>query len=148
MKFYYTTSAGYDEIQPKPELSLGGFKSGSPTLNDEEGNLFDEITPYSITKDKNEYIALMLVNETGGDITNAQMWFEFPEDSYSKYQIAGVTPAVDGDGASYIERIETRTSKPFYATFVDAEVGSEYSIGDMLDGDQIGIWIKRDYFKL
>ena len=33
----------------------------------------------------------------------------------AKYQVAGVIPALDGDGVPYIERIETRTSKPFYA---------------------------------
>jgi hypothetical protein len=144
MKFYYTTSAGSNTVQTKPSLSLGGFKSSSPTLNDETGNLFDEITPYTLTKNKNEYIALMLVNETGGDVTNVEIWFEFPADSYSKYQVAGVIPAVDGDGNSYIERIETRTSKPFYADFVDAEVGSKNSLGNMLDGAQLGIWIKRE----
>jgi hypothetical protein len=144
MKFYYTTSADPDSAQTKPSLSLGGFKSGSPTLNEENGNLFDEITPYTLTKNKNEYIALMLVNETGADKTNLQIWFEFPTDSYSKYQVAGVIPAIDGDGNPFIERIETRNSKPFYADFEDAEVGTKYDLGDLVNNAQLGIWIKRE----
>lgn len=144
MKFYYTTSADPNTSQPKPSLSLGGFKSSSGTLNDEFGNLFDEITPYTLTKNKNEYIALMLVNELGADKTNLQLWFEFPEDSYSKYQVAGVIPATDGDGNLYIERLETKTSKPFYAEFEDAEETGKYNLGDLVSNGQLGIWIKRE----
>ena len=144
MKFYYTTSADPDTDQKKPTLSLGGFKSSSPTLNDENGNLFDEITPYTVTKNKNEYIGLMLVNELGADKTNLQIWFEHPEGSYSKYQIAGVIPTTDGDGNPYIERIETRTSKPFYGDFEDADVDNKYSLGNLADGGYLGIWIKRE----
>ena len=144
MKYYYTTSSGQNEIQPKPALSLGGFRANSPILNDEFANLFDEITSYTITKNKNEYIALMLRNETGEDKTNLQLWVTHPEDAYSKYQVAGVIPTVDGDGNPYIERIETRTSKPFYVDFEDAEETSKYDLGDLVDEGQLGIWIKRE----
>jgi hypothetical protein len=145
MKLYYTISNGEpNESQSTPSLSLGGFLSSSLVKNNSLDNLFGEITPYTITKEQDEYIGLMLVNDTGGDITGVNVWFDHPEDSYSKFYILGVLPATNGDGDKYIEAIPDRFSQPVYGTFEEADVNNKYSLGDIVDGDIVGVWIKRE----
>lgn len=143
MKFYYTTSAGTDVIQSKQVLSLGGFKSSSSILNDEFDNLFGELTAMTISNDKDEYMALMLVNETGVDLVNVQIWLNHPETSYSLIEVAGVIPTINADGEYYFERIPTKNSRPFYAEFETADVDNKYFIGELDANGHLGVWFKR-----
>lgn len=143
MKLYYTTSVGTDEVQTKPSISLGGFKSSSLVRNNDYDNLFGELSVYTINKNQDEYIALMLHNDLGNDVENVELYFVHPEGCYAKYQVAGVIPTVNGDGDSVIERIPTRYSQPLYAEFEDATEAAPYDLGTLEDGAMLGIWIKR-----
>jgi hypothetical protein len=145
MRFYYTTSQGEGYEQKQATLSLGGYQSSSGVPNDYFNNLFGDITSFTIDKNQSEYIAMMLVNETGNDATNLQLYFTFPSDSYSKYQVGAVVPTQDSEGVDIIERVENINARPFDPTFVDANgVGGAVSLGNLLNGAKLGIWIKRD----
>src|SRR6056297_1769049 len=101
MKFYYTTTAGTEEegySRQEPERSLGGFRSGTPVPNGQLNSLSGDISKYTEEQVKDEYIALILKNETGGDITGINVYFTFPEGSYSKFEIAAVDLNVDSEG--------------------------------------------------
>lgn len=144
MKFYYTTTGEPNSDQSKPYLSLGGFRSGSLVPNDSFSNLFGELSTKVVTDDLPEYIGLMLHNDTGSDVTGVKLWFVIPENSYSIYRVAGVIPTTNGDGDKYIEEIPSKNSKPMYATFQSAGVGSELDIGDITADDVVGVWIQRE----
>lgn len=59
LRFYYTTSAGYDNQQTKISDSLGGYKSSTPVPNDTFSNLFDEISLNLASNPREQYIALI-----------------------------------------------------------------------------------------
>lgn len=148
MKFYYTTSQGEDFEQKNPLLSIGGYKSGTAIPNNYFNNLFGNITPYTIDKNQEEYIAMMLVNETGTDKTNLSLYFTFPEESYSKYEIGAVIPSKDKLGIDIIERINNIYSQPFDPTFVEADgILNAVLLGDLSNEAKLGIWIRRSILK-
>jgi len=147
MKFYYTTTAGTEEegySRQEPERSLGGFRSGTPVPNGQLNSLFGDISKYTEEQVKDEYIALILKNETGGDITGINVYFTFPEGSYSKFEIAAVDLNVDSEGRNYMENVPNYNSAPYFATFVGADgVANKQNIGGLVDDAEVGIWIKR-----
>lgn len=144
MRLYYTTVGEQNSLQNKPINSLGGYKSSSPVPNGSLNNLFGELSMNAIKNMRDEYIGLMLVNELGVTKNGVTIHFVYPSDSYSEYKIGANTPAVDGDGYNYIEQLPDRYSKPLYTDFVSAGVGNEFSIGTMLNGAMVGVWIKRE----
>ena len=147
MKFYYTTTAGTEEegySRQEPDRSLGGFRSSTPVPNGQLNILFGDISKYTEEQAKDEYIALILKNETGGDVIDINVWFDFPEDSYSTFDIAAVTLNVDSEGRNYMENVPNYTSAPYYSIFVGADgEGNKQNIGDLVDDAEVGIWIKR-----
>lgn len=143
MILYYTTSAGYDQEQNKVENSLGGYKSSTPVINDDFNNIFGEITPLTIQKNRDEYIAIILKNELGGQANGAEIWIETPEGSYSDMELAVVTTNPDVDGNPKMERVRDTHNKPFIGDFIQTDVGNKALIGDIPDNAELGIWIKR-----
>lgn len=146
MELYYTTSVSEGATQTDPRLSLGGYKSASLVANDDLGNLFGEITPLLLSREpEKEYIGLVLVNETSETVDNLWIWFDFPVDSYSKLSVAAVDLALDSNGVYKMERIQSKTAKPVYATFYEADgVGSALSLGTVEPESMIGLWICRE----
>lgn len=151
MKFYYTTTAGSSELnyeRQEPERSLGGYRSVTPVPNGSMNSLFGDLSQYTLNKKKDEYIALVLKNETGVDVTDINVWFDFPIDSYTKFQIAAVDLAPDADGNLRMENLPNINAKPYYATFVEAEGDTnKQNIGDLLADGEVGIWFKRSIFQ-
>lgn len=143
MELFYTTSAGEDQIQELPQNSLGGFKSSVNVKNDDFDNLFGEISTLTINQNKDQYIALVLKNTTGVDVTNVEVWFENPLTSYSTFQIAAVDMTLNKNGVYQMERRRDIFDKPFNAEFVDCDVDNKALIGDMLEDEMVGVWFKR-----
>ncbi|MFW6273065.1 MAG: hypothetical protein ACOC2U_04740 [bacterium] len=146
MQLYYTTSAGENEEQLLPQTSLGGFKSSTAFRNDDFDNMFGEISTLTLKQDRDQYIALMLVNEEESDKNNIEIWIEKPEDSVCNFQIAAVDPAIKDD-IPYIERTREMFNKPVYANFVEADENSKASAGTLTSGSYLGIWVKRSLNK-
>ena len=147
MKLYYTTTAGTEEegySRQDADRSLGGFRSSTPVPNDALNNLFGDLSKYTETKAKNEYIGLILKNETGGDVTDINLWFTFPTDSYTTMQVSAVDLNVDSESRNYMENVPDYNAAPYYSTFseADGEV-NKVSLGDLVSGAEVGIWFKR-----
>lgn len=141
MKLYYSTIEETDAEQKQPRFSLGGFISSTVVPNNSIENLFGDITPYTIRNNRDEYIAVMLKNTTGSTATGVTIWFEYPTIQRYKLLIAAVTPNANGE----IEHIDNQYSQPYNATFYEADgVGNAVNIGDINDGDFVGLWIKRE----
>lgn len=148
MKFYYTTSAGVDEIQQDITNSLGGYKSITPVPNGKLRSLFGDITELTYSKGSDTCIGLMLKNETGGAITGVKVYFDYPINCYSTLMVAAVVPSTDDEGDKYIERLDSSSSLPFSATFYEADGETNaVSLPDMAIDAQLGIWIKRTVSK-
>ena len=143
MTLYYTTSAGENEEQYLPQNSLGGYKSSTPVKNDYFDNIFGEISVLTINQNRDNYIALVLENETGADITNVEVWFETNEGCYSNFQVAAVEMVADKNGILKMERIREMYNKPFNGTFVSTDVDTKALIGDLAIGERVGIWLRR-----
>jgi len=142
MTLYYTTSAGENEEQLLIQASLGGYKSSTAFKDSDFDNAFGEISTLTLKQNREQYIALMLVNETGSNVENVQMWFEKPEGSVCDFQVAAVDPVLK-DGVYQMERTREIYSKPIYANFVDADVDNKASLGNIEAGGYVGIWLKR-----
>ena len=145
MYLYYTVSSQPEEVQLKPQLSLGGYKSSNKVVNGKINNLFSDITPMSVSNfNQNRYIGLVLKNELGADKTNLKLWFVFPEGVYSVFRIAAVDMALDSNSNLMMEHIDTVNTKPLYVDqFYEAngEVNA-VDLGDLTNGSQIGLWIE------
>lgn len=146
MKLYYTSAAAQDQIQSEARLSLGGYRALSPVPNDTFDNLFSEISQFMLSKDisEDEFIGLILKNETGEVVENLWLWFEYLIDSYSKYLVSAVDLVADANGFLKMEYIPTRNSKPLYSDFFEANGQmNAVSIGDIPIDGMIGLWIQR-----
>jgi hypothetical protein len=146
MKLYYTNSVNQDQIQNDPRLSLGGYKALSPLPNDAFDNLFGEISQFLLSKDipEDEYVGLVLKNETGVAVENLWLWFEFPVGSYSKFLVAAVDLVADANGVLAMEHIPTKNSKPIYADFYEANgINNAVSLGSVEIDGMLGLWISR-----
>ena len=145
MKLYYTTTAGQDQVQSNPEISLGGYRSSSLVPNNLIDNLFGGITQFLLSRDsQEEYIGLILENELSQSVYSIRLWFIYPESCYSKFLIAAVDLVVDSQGVLRMENIPNRYSKPLYATFFESDgEGNAVDLGDMISGEMVGLWISR-----
>lgn len=146
MYLFYTISGAPEAVQLKPQLSLGGYKSSVKLRNSQLGNLFGDITQFTIANsNQNQYAGLILKNETGAPVTNVKFWFEYPADSYVKLRVAAVDLVTGTDGVQQMERIEMSTIKPLSGEFFEADTEvNAVSVGDMAAGEMIGVWIERE----
>ena len=140
MKFYYTVVSQPNVPQSDPALSLGGFKSSSSIPNADFGNLFSDISAFTMQSGKNQYIGLILENVLNKTISSTKIWIETPENSVCSYRIAVVELSDDGE----MELIPTINSKPFEAEFQKTSKDEPIEIvGEFNTGSQVGIWIER-----
>jgi hypothetical protein len=143
MRFFYTTTTGADKENFNPLLSLGGYQS-SPVPNTRNNNLFSDITQLSILQNEPSYIGLFLQNTTGADVANIKLWFEYPENCYSKIEIAAVLPSLDPEGNPIIENINNIHSQPYDGDFYESNgQDNAVDLGELANNGLLGIWFKR-----
>ena len=145
MKLYYTVSSAPEDVQLKPDLSLGGYKSSTPMPSSELGNMFGDISMYTVKNgNQNQYIGLIAKNELDVDIENIKVWFTFNTNCYSLLKISAIDLSVDSDGNYMMERVKTIFSKPIYSDFKEASTEeTAVDLGSLLKGEFFGIWIER-----
>lgn len=142
MKLFYTVTSKKGNIQSKPELSLGGFCSSSEVSNGSFGNLFSEISLYSLQKPKAEYIGLILKNTFEESFASLKFWMNVPDDSLCKFRIAVV--GLDKNGQ--MEMVPSVNSKPLYAEFEETSEQDPIEIESQTafaPGQMLGVWIER-----
>lgn len=144
IKLYYTTVKGVDEINIRPDLSLGGYRSSTVVPNSVVNNLFSDISIYGAIREQDEFIGVIAKNESANDIENVKFWFDFPENCQKNIKIA----AVDLDSTGWMEHIEHPYQTPYYSDFYEAN-GEENAVdlGNILAGETIGLWFKLSVIK-
>ena len=144
IKLYYSNSKIYLTEQKNPSESLGNFPSSSVVPNNYMSNLFSMISQLTIENDTQEVIGVFLKNEEGVDISDLTLYFDYPENSQSKIEVAAVTPSQDSEGRHYIESIPNMNSLPYDATFYEADgVENKVNLGDLEADAYLGLWFKR-----
>ena len=140
MRLYYTNITGANLAQTRPDLSLGGFRSVTVIPNDNYSNLFSDISCYSISENRDEYLAASLLNETGAIAENVTMYFVYPETRQKDIEMAFVAFNANDE----IEVVPNPYSAPYTATFnaADGELNA-VNIGNIPIDGQIGIWFKK-----
>lgn len=146
MYLYYTIISQEDAIQQKPQLSLGGFKAVNKVSSGQLNNLFSDVSQLTIANyNQPLFVALILKNELPGNVINVKIWFEYEENCYSKLSFSVTNLIQDTEGFFQMEHVETPNSQPLFAEFFEAngEVNA-VNIGNIVAGDMVGIWIKRE----
>ena len=146
LKLYYTTTKGEGQIQPNYYSSLGGYRSSTLVKNDEFDNFFGEISSYTVSNNnQNQYLGLILKNESSVAKNNVKLWFERSEDCYSKLYIAAVELTPDQNGFNLMEDVASLHSCPIYAEFYECESeATAVDLGDLAANEAVGIWLKRE----
>lgn len=146
MYLYYSIVSNQGDIQQKPHLSLGGYIAKNKVSNGILNNLFSDISQLTISNyNQNTYIALYLKNELGVDCENIRLYFEYPEDCYSKLRVAPVSPVLDNKGFYQIEHVETPNSKPLFGEFYEANgLDNAINLFNLGNGQMIGLWFERE----
>lgn len=147
MKLFYTTTQKQDVEQLSKELSLGGCKSSTSIIN---SNIFP---PISITTEErllDEYIALILWNDTLDVAENVELWFDYPKDelgietNLAKIEIG----AISLDSNNKMNTISNIYSKPSGITFYEANgIENSVGLGNIEPSKGLGIWFKRSLIK-
>lgn len=140
MNLYYTNVAYADQDQNRPDLSLGGFKSSSKVPSADYNNLFGDVSAYSVQTKKEEYICIILKNETGVIANTVKLWVNLPTETSFKIEVGAALPNLSGE----VERIQTPYQRPMYATFVQAEGElSAVDLGNIAINGMIALWFKK-----
>ena len=142
MNLYYTTASGYNEAQPNPSISLGGYKSSTLVGNDDFDNMFDEISIMSIRSGRDEYRAIIIRNDFVVSMTNLEVKVVADPDAICTYKLA-IAPlnGIDKYRRRFMEHVATVNNKPFHATFVDMTPDAVLTIGNLAPEEEIGLWI-------
>src|SRR5574344_1912053 len=141
MEFFYTVSSQPGVAQSKPVLSLGGFLSSSKVPNGSLGNLFAEMSPYTLQNSRAEYIGLILTN-TLKPITSMSLRVKQFSGNICKFRIAPVELTENGE----MELVPSVNSKPLYAEFEEASEANKIDLsfeGTFAVGAMLGLWIER-----
>lgn len=144
MNLFYTTTVGYNVDQPNPDRSLGGYKSSTMVVNDDFGNMFDELSIMTLKSGRDEYRAIVLKNEFQTPADNIKVSIVRPADSVCTYKVGiGVLNGVNKYNQQYMENVSTGNNKPFHAQFVEMSEGVELDLGSLKPGEEIGLWVCR-----
>lgn len=146
LKLFYTTTKGQDVAQSRADKSLGGYRSASLFKNDDFDNIFGEISNYTLKNadSQNQYVGLILLNDSNSVVSDINVWFDYPTSCYSKLEIAAVDLTQDSDGKYYMENILSINSSPVYADFYEADgEANKQNIGNLAANAMVGIWLKR-----
>jgi hypothetical protein len=102
--------------QTDPQKSLGGFVSISPVPNGELNSLFDLLSSYSLEKQREECVAIALINEYEESVEDLELKIITDPDSICRFEVAAVKLS---DQLS-MEQIPNRYALPINAEFYDA----------------------------
>lgn len=145
--YFFTGADDYLDTQIDKDKSLGGYISSSSVPNDLVGNLFGEISSYTIDQDFRETKAIAIKNETGSDITDLTTYFNnLATNPFLKIEIAAVALTEDTSctpSKFSMEKIINMRATPVNAVFAEpTSAGTAVSLGALANGSMLGIWIR------
>lgn len=145
IELFYTGSKNPDDVQSKPELSLGAYISPVNVPSGKANNLFDDITDYGIHANNAKTICIAAKNTGSAEVTDTKLIFAVPTSATCNFDVAIVKPNYDDDNKAYFEDIPNRNAIPMYAEFINVKKGEskELIAIDLKKGESFGIWIVR-----
>lgn len=149
MRLFFTGAKEYLGPQANPRLSLGGLISSSPIPNDAINGLFGSISDLQGAEGSRETRGLVLLNETGGTVSGATLWYVNNSSSpISNLRMAIVSVGIDACNDQFIEKITSSAASPLNASFEDnSGQANAIALPDIDDGEYLGIWIERSVNK-
>lgn len=144
MKLVYSNAITIETEQTNPTISLGGWMSNTPIPNSTVSNIFPPVSNFGLKNKKSDIRLICIWNNSSVNYLNTTVKFVLDEESLFTYEFALVTPTLC-DGKQKYELLADAGSIPFYATLSDVESETEYSVGEIIAGESIGIWIRRNY---
>jgi hypothetical protein len=145
MRLFFTGASTALATQTESVKSLGGLISTSPVPNDQKNALFSTLSEFTVTKGNKEVRCVVLKNESGGDLTNVNIWYDnLSQDAITNYRMALVTPATNSDGDLAFESVDNIFTTPIVADFYDNRGSANALIIPSLLADAyIGVWVER-----
>lgn len=123
-----------------PNLSLGGVISTTEVVDNTLNNLFDDVTGDEHTAGATEYRAIFFKNSSAETAYNAKIWIDSNTTATDDTLNIGKEATV----GSPIQTVALETTAPTGISFSTADgQANAISIGSLLAGEVIGIWIKR-----
>ena len=145
LKFYYTGAKEPFILQENPRNSLGCYISKTQVPNDVIQNVFSNISPVNIEKNKASHVLLAISNETGNTAKNIKIHFKYPSDQKTKILLGAIQPSQDKDGNLIFDEIGTINEKPIGINFYEADgVSNKKNIGNLGIDQYVGIWLRRE----
>ncbi len=141
LKIFLTGASIPNEFQNNPSLSIGGYVSSAEVINGELDYLFQGISEFSKLNNKPEY-SLIAIKNVGKIKTGATIKLINPVGALSVMSLAVVEPSEDGDSNPFFEKLQTKWSAPYYASF-ELPAG-QVDIPSIAKNAIYGIWIKRE----
>lgn len=145
LKLFYTGAAKFNKPNLDASKSLGGYISSSEVPNAFLGNLFGELSRYTIKEGRPEVRCFAIKNTDIAIKTGVKAFFTYPVDNACTYEI-GFSPALaDNCGDLYTEALNSIYSKPYSVTFHAGKVGSVNALAlPNLDPNMyLIIWVRR-----
>jgi hypothetical protein len=154
LKLYYTGAVKFDKPQLDPIRSLGGYISASEIPNGLIGNMYGDISKFTVQQGKAEIRVIAVKNTAGVAKTGLKCYFTYPNDGGSptpvdtndcEFEVGFAAPTADDCGDLMTESISNIYAVPYTVT-MEADkvgVGSSLAIGTLDAGDYVCIFIRR-----
>jgi hypothetical protein len=145
IKIYYTGATKHDLVQNQPFESLGGTVSTSVVPNSRTNSLFGQAPRLPDLGMENEYIGIVIENNTGSDISSLNIHIDKSANNTCEFDfcIVSVNEYEDCPGVFYIEQIPDKHSKPMVGNFNEYSSLDPAEVEDFLKDMKLGIWIRR-----
>lgn len=145
LKLYYTGAKEPFIIQENPRNSLGCYISKTQVPNDVIQNVFSNVSPVNVEKNKASHVLLAISNETGETAENIKIHFKYPSDQKTKILLGAIQPSQDEGGNLIFNEIGTLNEKPIGIDFYEADgEDNKRDIGNLGILEYVGIWLRRE----
>ena len=138
----------------EPSKSLGGYPSSTEVQNGQIGNLFPNISLYTIQLNRAEVRAIVLYNDGATTLTGLDTWLIYPQsedsdsdyDNIAEFELGYAVLESDGcGGLRFPSSVTNPNALPYNVTFNANAVGqaNALSLPDLEADQYLGLWIKR-----
>ena len=135
-----------------PSKSLGGYPSSTEVQNGMIGNLFPNISLYTVQLNRSEVRAIAIHNNGLTILTNIRTWLTYPYDENSEdnnlaeFELGWVDLESDGcGGVRFPSSVNNPNALPYSVTFHANAVGEENALDlpNIEPDAYLGLWLKR-----
>lgn len=148
----FLSGASTFEGASEPSKSLGKYPSSTEVQNGLIGNLFPDISLYTVQLNKAEVRAIVLYNDGLTTLTGLKVWLVYPydenseDDNIAEFELGYTAMTVDSCGdVIFPSSVTNPNAIPYNITFYPDKVGevNALELPDLEAGLYLGLWIKR-----